>query len=1289
MSGIQSLFDLPFLAAEWSVEYQTYRETGKDAVVHDALRRWNARDKLNEKASETAFINHFFCDIWGYSLQAKHGDGKYQCHPQFPVAFSGQTGGKGEADLALGNFSKGTPSVPQVLCEFKDIRSSLDAPQKRKFNTRSPVQQAFDYLRESRTPLTGNEGVEPQWAIVTDMNEFRLYHHSKGQAQSQRFVIASKEPDQSSLVADGEESMYQRFLFWRLFSPASLIAERGSSELARLLKKQVVHEQDVENHFYLEYKAYREHLYKTLDAANPDFSGSKGKLVRLTQRFLDRCIFILFCEDMGKKLDFPTNLFRDELIAYSTGNLYGADDSFPWDRLKSIFRAMDKGGTVGKHAINRFNGGLFEPLPELETLHIPAHLFCAERQGENADTLLQSPCTLLYFASKYNFGVSSSKKPSGAKDSTRDRVIDLYALGRIFEQSITELEIMEAEADGRDSLNLLTKRKRDGVYYTPEWATAYIVEETVGTRLRDIKSPLGLSPEKRPDDADIQLYQTFLKDQRRTAPRAGAWLSALNNYQVKLNKIRIVDPACGSGAFLIQTLDFLKREHRWVCDERERITRQPELWDPDVVINSILTKNLYGVDINPESIEITKLALWLHTATGKKDTPLSSLDHNIREGNSLVSTDFYTINQPELFTEDEKERVNAFDWKKAFPEVFPEEPAASGFDCVVGNPPYVKLQHFRRVQDKVARYLTDAKRPDGQPLYASTQTGNFDLYLPFIEKGTAILSPTGRMGFIAQNSWLVTESGLSIRQKFLKTRQLDRWVDFKGYQVFEEATTYTALQFFTGSPNDSIKCAFAPDGDVTRINWDAPDAAIPYAELQQNDAWNLMPDAERNLIARLKTECKTLEQSCVGITVGIQTSADHIYHLTRLDNGHFRTAAGTEVAIEPGLMRPLVSGPEAKRYQHPKTDTYLLFPYKLDEPRHRLFSPAEIEARFPNGWNYLLVNEAELRRRENGKMNVDNQWFAYNYPKNLNKQEMPKLCVAQTVPSMRVCYDHDAKFFFNNVRVNGILPTSTDDGWYLLGILNSPVVDFVFKRTAKCIEVEKYEANKQFIAPLPIPEATPEERRQVAESAQKLQELHTARRELIEKFERRLNSTQTVDDTKTEAWLWADLHSIDHWKKNVPVGTPQKEVGKWAKAKFKVLLADHLTELDARLKPGATLAVTNTDDELRLAINGATALELFDKPATPLLAAQWRHALRGVRVTEAFNGKRLVKLLLNLRATPDTNLASALLSIDRELATLDQTIAVAETAINTLTYRLYHLTPAEISAIETNKRSNA
>ncbi|MFO7600297.1 MAG: hypothetical protein R6X27_10880 [Candidatus Desulfacyla sp.] len=363
---IQPLFNVSFLASKWEAEYRTFKESDEASVLLDRLRNWSARSQLSETATEAAFIRIFFSDTWGYDQQGIHPDGSYQCYPQFPIARAGQTGGTGAADLGLGYFGLpgGDPDIPQVLCEFKDIRSSLDRNQHRKGNTRSPVRQCMDYLREAGNTLTGNELVEPFWGIVTDMNEFRLYCRTKGDAQCQRFVIAPRPDDhEESLLSESESGAFLRFLFRKMFHRSSLLTQQGDPYLKKLLKDQLIHETALEKDFYLEYKAYREFLYRTIVEANPQYTGTKGSLVRLTQRLLDRCLFLLFCEDMGKSLDFPDNLLRDILIAYSRDPYYNPEDNIPWERLKNLFRVMDDGGRFGDCAINRFNGGLFQESP--------------------------------------------------------------------------------------------------------------------------------------------------------------------------------------------------------------------------------------------------------------------------------------------------------------------------------------------------------------------------------------------------------------------------------------------------------------------------------------------------------------------------------------------------------------------------------------------------------------------------------------------------------------------------------------------------------------------------------------------------------------------------------------------------------------------------------------------------------------------------------------------------------------------------------------------------------------
>ncbi len=797
-----SFISKEFLRSVWELEYQAFRGSPEEAALRDRLRRWSARRDLRETSAEAAFIEEFFRDTWGYEQAGQTGSeaGSFTLWPKFPVLGAGERGGTGAADLAVGFFGREDRNpVPQVLCEFKDIRSDLDAPQRRKGNNRSPVRQCLDYLSCARRGLFPGDPILPTWGIVTDMNEFRLYWIDKGHHQWLRFTIRATDLLRgASLIAEQEPARFERFLFRKVFHRETLISQVGRSALLTLITQQRFRDRELENSFYDEYRKFRERLYTELLAKNgpatPRFPGTNGRLVRLAQKILDRCIFIFFCEDMGQALAFPPKLFQEFLVSRSTDPYFDPDGTNIWQEILQLFRAMNEGRAFGGKAINQFNGGLFAHDEDLERLYVPNSVFCQHMQGSNQASLYTYKETLLYLCASYNYA-SDIGRADGARWHDREptKRLGLYTLGRIFEQSITELEILEAEADGRPSINKLSKRKRDGVYYTPEWVVERIVAETLGPLLDQIERECDWPANNDPN------------------------LEAVEAYAVRLKSLTILDPACGSGAFLISALRYLLDAWREIEGFRRQLRRElPRGTVPDdqdaALIAEILKDNIYGVDINSASVEIAQLALWLHTARG--DKPLSALDQNIREGNSLIDADFFkgNIDLP-LYSDSDRERVNAFDWFRAFPEVF----ARGGFDAVIGNPPYVKLQNFRVAHADMARFLREGRPEVDVKPYTSTQSGNFDLYLPFIEKGISLLNEHGRLGYIAPSLWITNEYGEALRAIVAAGRYLDRWIDFKSYQVFEEATNYTALQFFTKVPRPEIRVAEAPNGEIPEI----------------------------------------------------------------------------------------------------------------------------------------------------------------------------------------------------------------------------------------------------------------------------------------------------------------------------------------------------------------------------------------------------------------------------------------------------------------------------------------
>lgn len=462
------LLERDFLKANLHYEFQDYRTSGEDTKLLERLTAWKNRELKRETQAEQAFTQRFFIETWGYREDAT-GNAHFNVFPKFPIAGAGQTGNRGEADLALGLFEGTTNQTPQVVCEFKDIRSALDAPQNRKGNNRSPVMQARDYLWNARNSVFTQEAVQPRFAIVTDMDEFRLYRWDNFSDRYLRFAISKTDLfAQQTLIDPGTEAEFDRFLFWYLFKPEMLLADAGRPRFERLLEKQGKAAKRLEGDFYKDYRAYRELLINNIMLHHPP-GLTRGGVVRLAQKLLDRFIFVMFAEDMGHRVGFPPQELREQLERYSSDRLMREEGTEVWERIKLIFAIMNSGGDLGDARIHNFNGGLFADDPIINALRLPNRLFVHRGQARNEATLAQHKDTLLYLAATYNFASEGDAKNS----------IGLYTLGHIFEQSIVELEKLEADAEGRASLTDITKRKRDGVYYTPEWAVTKIIEETI------------------------------------------------------------------------------------------------------------------------------------------------------------------------------------------------------------------------------------------------------------------------------------------------------------------------------------------------------------------------------------------------------------------------------------------------------------------------------------------------------------------------------------------------------------------------------------------------------------------------------------------------------------------------------------------------------------------------------------------------------------------------------------------------------------------------------------------
>ena len=1238
-----------FLQSEFALDYRAYTDEA-DAKLLSRLREWHGRAALSETQAEGAFTQTFFEETWGYGQSGRVPPEQQTIIAKLPIPGEGAGGGAGEADLALGWFRGRKDAIPQVLCEFKDIRSKLDAKQNRKGSTRSPVEQCLNYVRGARRGLVGNEPVQPWWGLVTDMNEFRLYWWDRAPNEYIRFFIRRTDllSGGYDLLSESEDARFDRYLFDKLFARDMLLSEAGRPRLLRLVERQWARGRKLEGEFYDRYKGVRERLFNVLRLNNPDFPGRPGELLRLTQKLLDRFIFAFFCEDMGERMLFPPQMLRDFLRSRSNEPFYDENGPELWDFFKRLFALMNTGGTLSRLTLPQINGGLFAPDSLLDGLSIPNHVFAKAGQGANEASLEGDQTTVFYLCARYNYASRGDVKES----------LSLFVLGHIFEQSITELEYREGELEGRETVAKLSKRKRDGVYYTPEPVVNYLVEQTLGPWFADVKTACGYPhPEEGAPTADA----------------AAAYIE-------RLKAIRIVDPACGSGAFLISAFRRLLAERIAAARDWER-TRGAvmEAIDETPLITAILRDNIYGVDINPASVEIAKLALWLHSA--RATSPLSSLEHTIRLGNSLVGEDFWA-GRPRTAASDE--RVRAFDWRLAFPEVWPT--SQGGFDIVLGNPPYVKLQNLMKVDPDVVAYLSAERGAD--TYLSAKKSGNFDLYLPFIEKGLRLLAPGGRMAYIAPSLWTVNQYGEGLRQLVRRGRNLDRWLDFKSHQIFEDVITYTSLQFFTREAREVLRIAAAPTGDLADIDWSNAEFAVAYDSLSEGGEWLMATGAERALIGRLAQDCLRLDDPSLtsGIVVGIQTSADHIYHLQRLGAGRYKctpkgkAAVSYELEVEDAIMKPLLSGPEAKRYEDPDTDTYVLFPYERDARGVMRLMPADdIARRFPRAWAHLRRWEPDLRMRESDAFDDEN-WYRFGRNQSIEKQDIAKLIVPRLVQHIKCSFDPGGQYCLDNVDVGGVLPATETEPNYLMAMLNAPVCDYVFRIISKPFLSDYRSANKQFIAPLPIPIASAEARAEVAAWASRLLERWTDRRHFLREVNDRLSVLPRA--RHPARWLWPDLPTLPEMEAEAPKALRlATERRKWADERLEEMEAARVEALQTALDRGGRRDARFDRGELRLLVDGSSVLSkiFLDDIGGRLTEAYWRWLLLSGASREAKS------FAADLRRPPSaTESPAAAQFIERVAALAEAAAAIAadERALNEILYDLYRLTPDERNLVE-------
>ncbi len=759
----------------------------------------------------------------------------------------------------------------------------------------------------------------------------------------------------------------------------------------------------VDDAFLSEIEDWRDMLARNIALRNADLS--QRELNFAVQRTIDRIVFLRICEDRGIE-----EYGRLQMQLNGT-NVYR--------RLVQLFTQAD----------DRYNSGLFHFQKEKDRHEEPDNL---TPNISIDDKALKDIIRRLYYPeSPYEFSVLSAD-----------------ILGQVYEQFLGKVIRLttghQAKVEEKPEV-----RKAGGVYYTPTYIVDYIVKNTVGKMVEGRK------------------------------PR-------------EVERLKILDPACGSGSFLLGAYQYLLDWHlKWYIEndpEKWAKAKQPPVYQgPSADPNTpnwhltttekkrILLNNIYGVDIDSQAVEVTKLSLLLKVLEGENSQTLAAelrlfhqralpdLGDNIKCGNSLIGSDFYR--QQMLLDDEERLRINVFDWEKEFPAIM----KAGGFDAVIGNPPYIRIQTLLREQVDFFNRTYQAA------------TGNYDIYALFVEKALNLMRENGIHGFIMPHKFFQASYGEGLRKLIVGSNALAEIVNFRDNQIFEGASTYTCLLFLAKNKAQQFRYAEVKKllnpveqlhNLITHQSFLNGSMQAEYISKEQASAapWNFHFESAGSLIEKIQQNTTPLEDVTDRIFQGLKTSADKIYILNVIKRKKnsltvHSVQLNKDFELETGPLKPLIKGGQMRRYLIEETQRVILFPYE----NGKLISKKDFQEKYPSCWAYLNENKKYLEDREDGKMRGEN-WYAYIYPKSLDKFDLAKIITPDIAPSASYCFDTEGGFYFSGGAAGGygILVKDGVNPKYLLALLNSWMVDWYHHQFSTTFRGGYLSYESRFIKQLPI-----------------------------------------------------------------------------------------------------------------------------------------------------------------------------------------------------------------------------
>lgn len=837
-------------------------------------------------------------------------------------------------------------------------------------------------------------------SIVTDFEEFAIYDCTKKPNSTDKASTARIK------YFTFRDYLKEFDFLWETFSKERVL--RGSFDKfvqSDTYKKGTA---TVDKEFLQSLDSWRTYLATSIAINNKQLDEDEINFV--VQQAIDRIIFLRIAEDRGVE---PYGNLKDAIK-------HG-------DNYKNLFEQF-------RRADEKYNSGLFD----FKKDRISEHLKIENKIIKTIITDLYYPCPFAF------------------------NVMPVEILGTAYEQFLGKV-IRITPAHHAKIEEKPEVRKAGGVYYTPQYIVEYIVKNTVG-KLIDGKTPKEIS------------------------------------------KIKIVDPACGSGSFLIGAYQYLLDFHKNYYSNNGKPSKgkkdnplTPEGNLTTAEKKRILLNNIFGVDIDVNAVEVTKLSLFLKCMEGETSASIAhqlsifhervlpTLDENIKSGNSLIDTDFY---DSQLDFGDEK-KIKPFNWQKEFPKVFKDqteegyiftpddgmeedqnlpmvkEPMQAykktnkgGFDVVIGNPPYVRMQTIDKNQ-------TDYFKNK----FKSAVYGNYDLYVLFIEKALSILNERGLYGMILPHKFFQAEYGQGIRTIIAEGKNVFQINDFTTNQVFENATTYTCLLFLSKKANSIFNYQKTELGNKVSdtLNSFNPEK---ISSKKLNGKWNFNSGAKEDIFNKLYQTNTKLKDISRKIFKGSSTGNDDIYLLNLISQKGktatvYSTILNENLQIEFELLKPFIYGSDVRMFSIRKSDVYLLFPYEISD-KATLLKSDKLNEKYPLAKKYFERVKSILLKRK--LQFTSNDYFKFSAGRSLSEYNQKKILIPDMLVESRIGIDNKGEIFHGPAIHSVVLNEKYQylELNYIAALLSSKLFWFFISNTSTALRGNAYRLTPDYINPYPI-----------------------------------------------------------------------------------------------------------------------------------------------------------------------------------------------------------------------------